>query len=338
MVDREIAFVHRKIRVSCTQPINAGIEKAKILKDKTYDPQLGFGVHQNDLSELREKLSKLKIDNSTLGKVLDARRVELLKIIEMLKAVGSDSFSQKAISVYGRPDKELISKVKKFLELEVKEREFKYDTISSIKGFLESLLGLGFKWTVMEKEMLVGASFNIASRIIYINKNRKFSDHDLRRLIVHEIGTHIMRAENAMKQKYKIFLIGFPGYLATEEGLAVYNEERAGLLSNEVLKNYAGRVMAVELSLKNSFSTVYNELCEYFPKEQAWILALRSKRGISDTSKPGAYTKDHLYLKGWYDVKNFVKKGGRVEDLYIGKIGVEHVPVVKELIRMKIVG
>ena len=150
---------------------------------------------------------------------------------------------------------------------------------------------------------------------------------------MHEIGTHIKRAENAKEQKLKLFKIGFPYYLATEEGLAAYNEEIAGVHNNNILRQYAGRVIAVDLALKNAFNVVYTTLQQYFTDFEAFTITLRVKRGLKNTQQPGSYTKDHVYLKGLYAVKDFVRKGGNIKDLYIGKIGIEHVPLIKHMQR-----
>jgi uncharacterized protein (TIGR02421 family) len=329
-IDREIAFWFKKINHSCTQPINVEQEKKKIFEDRTYDPQFKYNKHAK-VPQIKNALRKLKADYSILGILLDQKRYELLKKLDMYENVGTKLFTDKSLEVYGKPDKELVKKARKFLDLNKEDKSMSFNTISSVKKFVDSLMKFGYSWKVVEKDMCVGARFNITEKTLYINKNRKFSENDLRRLIIHEIGTHIARAENAKKQRYKLFLIGFPDYIVTEEGLAVYNEEKAGLLTNDVLKNYAGRVTAVDLSLKNSFSTVYNELLEFFNKNEAFNLVLRAKRGIGNTSRPGANTKDHLYLKGKYIVENFVKNGGKLSDLYVGKIGVQHVKLIKEI-------
>ncbi|MFW5645035.1 MAG: tyrosine/phenylalanine carboxypeptidase domain-containing protein, partial [Bacteroidota bacterium] len=70
---------------------------------------------------------------------------------------------------------------------------------------------------------------------------------------------------------------------------------------------------------------VYDEMKKYFRKEIAFKLALRAKRGISDTSEPGGCTKDHLYLKGYYEIRSFIENGGSYSDLYIGKTGLSHI-------------
>lgn len=330
-VDREIAFYFKKISPSCTQPINVEQEKKKVFEDRTYNPQFRYNKPIN-ITSVANALKKIKTDYSVFGILLNQKRAEMLKKLEMYNAIGTNLFSQKSAELYGKPDRELVKKARKFLELDNEAYNGRnFNTISSVKKFIDSLLKFGYKWKVAEKDMCVGAAFNISTKTLYINKNRKFTENDLRRLIIHEIGTHIARAENAKKQRYKLFLIGFPNYLVTEEGLAVYNEEKAGLLTNDVLKNYAGRVAAVELSLSNSFSTVYNGLLEFFDKNQAFNLVLRAKRGIGDTGRPGAYAKDYLYLKGKYLIEDFVKSGGKLNELYIGKIGVQHTKLVKQI-------
>ena len=37
--------------------------------------------------------------------------------------------------------------------------------------------------------------FDVGEKILFIHPKRRFSENDLKRLVVHEIGTHITRAE-----------------------------------------------------------------------------------------------------------------------------------------------
>ncbi len=326
--DRELAYSIKMTRISSLYPLNYEKERQAIFKDKQHEPVFKYGNTKYDLEPLKDRLMKLEIDDGEiLAKVLDEKRDELLKMIDMLLHIGTKDFTRKSMNLYGQPSQELVLQAKKFLNLEEEEEQIKYDKFASIKKFLEALLLTGLNWSVREKEMIVGATFNLTNKVIYLNKHRKFSENDVERLIVHEIGTHIMRNENGRKQNCRLFALGFPNYLATEEGLAVYNEEKAGLLSNKLMKNYAGRVMSIHFSLKNSFSTVYTQLLEYFNKEDAFTLTMRAKRGNADTSQPGAFTKDYLYLKGYYDVKKFAQHHD-VKQLYVGKIGIQHIPLL----------
>jgi uncharacterized protein (TIGR02421 family) len=246
-----------------------------------------------------------------------------------VKNIGKKDFTQYSVKIYGKPSKELVNEAKKILKVDEEEVWRRYSKLSLTKKFMDQMAMKRIKWKVKEKRMVAGAAVNAKNKTLYINENRNFSETDVGRLIVHEINTHIIRSENGAKKTYKMFKCGFPGYLETEEGLAAYNEYKAGLLSPKILKIYAGRVLAVHLALKNSFSFVYNSLLDYFTKNDAWILTLRAKRGLKDTSKPGAFTKDHLYLKGFLKVKSYVEGGGDIKRLYVGKIGVEHIPLLK---------
>ena len=328
--DRRLALLHKRILFSpWIQPINADIEKAKLMKDRLYDPILRYRKPLNNFDLIKKELQDMKTEPTIIGHLLKQKKKELINLVDLIKSVGTREFTHRAILQYGKPDVDLVRKARVLLNLETETHSVHYDSVSTIKKFLDVLLRHGFNWQVKKADIVVGASFNVTRKTIYINKNKLFSENDIKRLIVHEIGTHITRAENGKNQHYKLFYVGFPNYLITEEGLAVYNEEKAGLLTNNILKTYAGRVIAVDLALKNSFSTTYNSLLEFFSKEEAWILTLRAKRGLIDTSKAGACPKDYLYLAGLYKVKEFVRKGGSIKDLYIGKIGTEHVPLLK---------
>lgn len=327
--DSNLYLLYRRIKLSLPQPLNLKQEQTKVFRDKHYNPGFSYQRLPN-LRQVKEELAKMTTARSVFGSLLMGRRDSFLKRIALLESVGGDSFYRKAVDLYGAPEQSLARQALKLLSLEDEETGENRTSLTTVKRFLDSLLLYGLQWKVMEKEMVVGATFNAESKTLLINKNRKFSDADLKRLIVHEIGTHIVRAERAKIQKYRLFLMGFPNYLRTEEGLAVYNEEKAGLLDNRILRKYAGRVVAVDLALRNSFSVVYQYLCDFFSKEDAWMLTLRAKRGIGDTSRIGAFTKDYLYLDGYYKVKEFAKRDD-IAKLYVGKIGVEHVPLLKHI-------
>lgn len=331
-IDNEIEYNFKRIFLfSSLLPLNAKKEKEKIFRDKTYNPVLKYSLPKSNLIQVKKNLLKIRTDSSVIGQLFRQRIKELIIQTDLLRNIGTSVITKYSLDLYSRPSKDLIRKAAKLLDLPSQKEMMKYGKISVAKKFLDSLLTKGLNWRVVERDMVAAAAFNITEKILYINTGRKFADSDLKRLVVHEVGTHVTRAENGRKQKYKLFYLGFPNYGITEEGLAVYNEDKAGLLSNDVLKNYAGRVVAVDLALKNSFSTVYTNLLEFFNKEEAWTLAMRAKRGLSNTSKPGAFTKDYIYLSGYYMIKDFVRKGGNLKGLYVGKVGVQHLPCLKKL-------
>jgi uncharacterized protein (TIGR02421 family) len=331
IVDRKLYLLNKNIKFGLINPINVDKEKKKLMKDRTYEPVLRYKQSTHSLFDIKRNLRLLQTDDSVLGKLLHYKRNEFLKVVHMLEHVGTPKLTPASLALHGRPSKELVKQARSLLDLEHTDTSMQYHGISSVKKFVDALLHQGLQWKVREKDMVAGAYFDSAQGVLWINSQRKFSENDLKRLVVHEIGTHIRRAENAKNKKHKLFLMGFPGYLSTEEGLAMYNEDKAGLLSNDILKMYAGRVVAIDLALQSSFSSVYNSLLEFFTKDDAFMLTMRVKRGLGVTSKPGAFTKDYLYLKGYYDMKKYVKKGGTLDRLYVGKIGIQHVPLLPHL-------
>ncbi len=328
-VDRDIAKIIGKIGNSYFNPLNSNEERLKVFKDNCHNPKFKYNPPKPILKSVEKTLNELKTDSSVYGKLLRKKINELKYTLLMIKNIGKKDFTKYSIKVYGKPNQALIKASKKILEIDEEEVWKKYSKLSTQKKFSDTFKLKNYDWQVKEKAMVAGAAVNTKKKTLFLNKDRDCSERDVKRLVVHEIGTHVARYENGMKQNYKMFAFGFPGYLETEEGFAAYNEYKCGLLSPKILKTYAGRVLANDLSLRNSFCTVYNSLLEYFPKNDAWTLALRAKRGLTNTSKPGAFTKDHIYLKGFLNVKSFAENGGNVKKLYTGKIGIEHIPMLK---------
>ena len=42
-------------------------------------------------------------------------------------------------------------------------------------------------------------------------------------------------------------------------------------------------------------------------------------------------TKDAVYLRGLLELLNYLKKGGDLDPLFVGKISMHHIPIIKEL-------
>ena len=73
----------------------------------------------------------------------------------------------------------------------------------------------------------------------------------------------------------------------------------------------------------------------YFSENEAYTITQRVKRGIP-YSKKGAFTKDYVYFAGLIEIEEFVNEGGKVKELFYGKIStkelgmVKHIPGIKE--------
>ena len=95
---------------------------------------------------------------------------------------------------------------------------------------------------------------------------------------------------------------------------------------------YAGRCFAVHVALDHGFGDVFDALLPYFDIETAYYLAERTKRGLGDTSHPGALTKEFHYFSGPAKVESHLEGGGGLDLLWSGKIGFEDLPLVEALV------
>ena len=310
-------------------PINQNTEKIKFLKNKNYNPILKY-EKKKILNTFFSTIKQFKNNNykelslSILKNQLDE--------LELLNSCTKKEFTKKSINFYGIPSDELVLQAKKILKNDTHNLE--EETITSKNVADELNLYLENKnisgWIVKTAPITAKAMTVPEEKILKINNQLLFSKEDIIRLKVQEIDTHIMRFENSINQPTTLHF-SFPNYLSTEEGLAIYAEEMNGVLNQNRFFICVGRVLAVNLAINHSFAEVFDELSKYFNDDVAWAITLRAKRGLKDTSMPGGFTKDYLYLKGYFEIKEYVKNGGLIKDLYVAKIGINDLSTIKAL-------
>ncbi|TWU15584.1 flavohemoglobin expression-modulating QEGLA motif protein [Allorhodopirellula heiligendammensis] len=151
-------------------------------------------------------------------------------------------------------------------------------------------------------------------------------------LLHHEIGTHLLTYFNGRCQPLRQLYAGLAGYEELQEGLAVLAEYLVGGLTRNRIRTLASRVLAVHWMVTGDpFATVFARLCDMgFAERQSFSTTLRVYRG-------GGLTKDLIYLRGLSDLLDYLGTGHEIDPLYVGKIGLSHVPYVQELRRRGII-
>ncbi len=151
-------------------------------------------------------------------------------------------------------------------------------------------------------------------------------------LLHHEIGTHLLTYFNGRCQPLQQLYAGLAGYEELQEGLAVLAEYMVGGLTRQRLRTLAARVLAVHWLIGGrDFAGVFAGLREHgFARRQAFTTTLRVFRG-------GGLTKDVIYLRGLHELLKYLATGHDIEPLYVGKIGLSHIPFIQELRRRGIV-
>ncbi|TWW67627.1 microtubule-associated tyrosine carboxypeptidase [Takifugu flavidus] len=125
--------------------------------------------------------------------------------------------------------------------------------------------------------------------------------HWLEGMLRHEIGTHYLRGVNnnlqpwATSESRKQF--GLKPANPTEEGLASLHSVL--LRKQPYLWRAALLYYTVYHAAKMSFSQLFSHIARFVQNPDVrWEYCLRAKRGQSDTSQPGCFSKDQVYLDG----------------------------------------
>lgn len=340
-IDNEIIKIDEVIRLLAhLKPINLNEEHNKFLVDPTYNPQFEYKPLKFDPNNLYARLKRIEFPDSSIGTLWRKKADEIKRKIELLEARGTDHFTAKSIHLYGAPDEAIYQQA---LE-EVKAMPSDFPEPTNIltakeakKIFEQAIEEYGLKgWSVKIKSEMVSDAIAGKENSIMLREGATFSEERLKGTIAHEIETHVFTAMNGSMQPYKIFQRGLADYLMTEEGLAVYNQEQTE--SSETAKKYwpASSVIGIYVALHGTFADVYAEILKYgFDMERAWKVALKAKRGMTDTSRLGAFTKDFVYFKGYKMILDFVKNGGDLRDLYYGKINLNDLDLVKKMKGLK---
>lgn len=151
-------------------------------------------------------------------------------------------------------------------------------------------------------------------------------------LLQHEVGTHVVTYWNGSAQKLRLLATGLAGHDELQEGLAVLAEYLVAGLSPARLRVLAARVIAADsVATGAKFLDTHRMLRRDFGFSQkaAFTITTRVHRG-------GGLVKDAVYLRGLRRVVSYLADGGRLDTLLVGKISVDHVAVIEELQRRKV--
>ncbi|MFW6378703.1 MAG: tyrosine/phenylalanine carboxypeptidase domain-containing protein [Nanoarchaeota archaeon] len=301
---------------------------------RSYVPQ--FRYPSFSVRKEVEELESLDIPTDTaLGRLFDRIRNDFLVEARALDGIGTDRFD--TTRLFSPPDDHVVSVAYDILS-RIPPQQAVSDDPKRItprklgESLLARIRSYGLSgWTVEYGNYLSSVSVSSGTRTARIKKGVMFSKKQLNKLLIHEVGTHILRMENGSSQPFGIFAHGLPGYLPTEEGLAGYNERRNGLGSAQIERAYALRALATHLSVSKGFVEVFDGIRPFVDDDYtAFLIVTRAKRGLGDTSRPGGYLKDHCYLQGKLLIEEFLEQGGDVTQLYAGKIGVDDLWLVDE--------
>lgn len=334
-IDNEVAELKGFPLIKFLEAKNARQEKKKFLKGKTDDPSFVYKKPNKDLQKYRKKINSLikRLPKDDVGNLYKEKLKDVLLTVNILDNLGKEKeIRELCKKKYGYPNEKLVKIAKKNLKKISKKstkRTYKNLSADDVKKQVDDYLkrvGLT-NWKTVKKDQH-SVSVSSMKREIRISKLKKYSQINVRHLIAHEIDVHAMRTENGYRQPIGILSRGLEGFLPTADGLAVYFEKKKKVMSMTREKEINLRVLAVHYAgCGSSFRQVYDQMKKYIrDTNKCWEITYRVFRG-------GGFFKDHVYLMGYEMVKEYFNKGGKLEDLYVGRIGLKHVKTCKKLLR-----
>lgn len=281
-----------------------------------------------------------RIEDPTLAQLFRDQQSELNRKLTMLQDRGTPKFMYGSLQLYGAIDASLMKVALEILaNLSPRSRDESRGTTIDANIFAaraeEELVFFRQTFPDCQSQIVVRDDITglmVSQGNLLIGKNLKISETRLEALIQHEVGTHVLTYLNGKSQPFKQLSTGLPGCEEMQEGLAVLAEYIVGGLTKPRMRMLAARVVAAYRLVQGAtFSEVFAELnsAHGFARTTAFSIAMR-------TFRSGGLTKDAVYLRGLVKLLSYLKKGGDLEPLFVGKFALNQVPIIKELLWRKV--
>lgn len=338
-VDEQLYQLVRNFEVlNVVNPINIEQEKRAFFKSQaSLNPQFVYRPLRLDPFDLKRQLLRIEVESipdASIRALYEETISAYLDKVDLLSTLGTDQFLFNSLRYYGRPSATDLKNAEYILHLpEVEDErrpERRVGTDVAKKVFTEALKQYGFDGKVQISSRIVAdAMVNNSEQKVLIKKGATFRPKELRYLVHHEIGVHMVTTMNARNQPLKLLRIGTPVSTRTQEGLAVLAEYLSGNTTLKRLRELALRVIAVDRMVHGAdFVETYRHLTKDRKMEanEAFVLATRVYRG-------GGLTKDYLYLQGLREVFELYRKGEDLRPLLMGKCSIECYDTLQEMMQ-----
>ena len=339
-VDRRLAEVSNEFDFLLqVTPVNASAAWATFRRKRfERPPTFYYRPLTIDPSLLRRELWDIPIEHledPTLGQLFREKRLELDTQIGMLDSLETPRFFYSSLQLFGRVDDALMGLAEEILEqVPPRSREGNRKTNLNATAFAERARAELAHYRQQYPDLPARVEIRDDTTGLMVSRGRllvsratNISAARAEALMQHEIGTHILTYYNGRAQPFCQLYSGLAGYDELQEGLAVFAEYLVGGLSRPRLRLLAGRVMAARRLVEGAaFIDTFRELSRdrNFDQRTAFTIAMRIYRG-------GGLTKDMVYLRGLVSLLAYLQGGGDLDPLFIGKIGVPHIPIIREL-------
>ncbi len=348
-VDERLATIARRLKMLYfLNPVNADAERERFWSKKgAYEPRFRYKPLDFDRDLVRRELYELRIEDiqdPVLGDLYRRKRWEIDNQLSILDERGTENLTFTSEKLFGPMDEQDVKDAHAILEMDPLPEQ---RTLSAerVKRMLEEVVasytrkaGESFACRVRLRKFLA-SNAAAGETSVALKTQKRYSLNDARILGVHEVGWHVLTANNGTRQPLQLFAIGLPGFLGTQEGAALFAEYMSGTLTVNRLRIIAGRTLAVSLAVQGwRFSETYDYLMRMphgFDRGDAFTICERAYRGgLPDRRGQwhGVYTKDSIYQRYFVRVVTYWRSGLDLRVLSAGKMDLDHVPMVASAI------
>jgi len=346
-VDQQLAAVDRSFDLLLqATPVNAEAAWREFRRNRFEKPPVFFyRPTPVDPALLKRQLYLIpveRVDDPTLSYLFRQKQEELDRQITLLSDIDTPRFLPESLQIYGGVSNSLYEQAEELLEKiplrgSEKTTRGKLDAAEFARqaqaelGYYQ-LQNPDFTATVAVRDDMYSGMM-VSGHQLLIGGRTRVAKSRVEALLQHEIGTHLVTRYNGHRQPFQQLEVGLAGYDGLQEGLAVLAEYLVGGLSRVRMRILAARVVAARRLLDGaSFVETFQALNRYyqFSQRSAYTITMRIYRG-------GGLTKDAVYLRGLIQILRYLREGGALEPLYVGKVAAAHLPLIAELHRRGII-
>ncbi len=287
-----------------------------------------------DLTDLKsrvEAINSQQADDPVIASLVEGLLENVKLRLRILANRGTESFFLDSVELFGSVEDTTLELAQLILARE-RASSPKHETVSALE-FAEAARSeidlYRSSYPEIRAEVRVSETtpgVMVEGGNLYVGAETRIAKTRVVQLLQHEIGTHVVTFENGLFQPLHILSLGLAHYDELQEALGVVAEFLAGGLHFGRLRILAYRVVAARMRgdgapFRETFQTLSTFGCA---KGTAFITTMRAYRA-------GGMTKDAIYLRGLVRLLEYIAAGGDLEQLYIGKISFEAVPLIQEL-------
>jgi uncharacterized protein (TIGR02421 family) len=339
-IDRELADIERSYEfLLAMAPVNSDTAwyefEAGAFRQA---PEFHYRLLPVDPDLLKRRLYALDLDevaDPAMAFLLRDKRDELDRQVTMLAERNTPTFRLASMRLYGTVDDVLLRVAREILrDVPPPVRTGARRTLVRAAEFARLATAEMERYRQVLPDMNVDVQLRRDVVGLMVSRGRLFVDERLRLppgrvepLLQHEVGTHVLTYFNGRAQPLLQLSTGLADYDELQEGLAVFTEYLAGGLSPARMRTLAARVIAAHTVEQGAtFVETFRVLVEEhgFTRGTAFDIAER-------VHQAGGFTRDLIYLRGLLHVLEFVRAGGDVAPLFIGKIAAKHIEILEEL-------